>query len=198
MKDNKILRISVMGLFIALCYVGVLFNIPIRIAGSGTMIHLGNTFCMLGALLVGGLYGGFAGAVGMTLFDLTGDWAPYAPSTFILKLCIGLICGTVFHLLIKNGVKEQLAALIGCICAGAFNIIASPIIGSYLTNKYIIGSDPDAAKIVAGMQSVTAIINAVMAVIIATVVYSALSAALKKSGILDKLRPVRTENTLSN
>lgn len=193
MKDNKILRISVIGLFIALCYVGVLFNIPIRIAGSGTMIHLGNTFCMLGALLLGGLYGGVAGALGMTFFDLTSDWAPYAPSTFILKLCIGLICGTVFHLLMKKGVKEQLAALIGCICAGAFNIIASPVIGSYLTNKYIIGSDPDAAKIIASWQSMTSTINAIIAVVIATVVYSALSLALKKSGILAILRPVKPQ-----
>ena len=43
-----------------------------------------------------------AGAVGMTIADLTSGYVTSAPKTFLLKLCIGLIVGLVarrvFHL----------------------------------------------------------------------------------------------------
>lgn len=34
------------------------------------MYHVGNAFCVLAALLLGGWYGGLAGAIGMTISDL--------------------------------------------------------------------------------------------------------------------------------
>ena len=37
--------------------------------GDATSLHLGNAFCVLAALLLGGGYGGLAGAVGMTIAD---------------------------------------------------------------------------------------------------------------------------------
>ena len=51
---------------------------------------------MLGALLLGGWYGGIAGAVGMTIADIMDPvYITVAPKTFVLKLCIGLITGLV-------------------------------------------------------------------------------------------------------
>ena len=53
---------------------------------------------MLGALLVGGVYGGIGGAIGMTIGDLFYPvYVVYAPKTFILKFCIGLITGLIAH-----------------------------------------------------------------------------------------------------
>ena len=47
---------------------------------------------MLGALLLGGWYGGLAGSIGMTIADLMDPvYITGAPKTFVLKLCIGLI-----------------------------------------------------------------------------------------------------------
>lgn len=43
-------------------------NIPTP--GGTTAIHFGNTFCVLAALLIGGVEGGIAGAIGMGLADL--------------------------------------------------------------------------------------------------------------------------------
>ena len=59
--------------------------------------HLGNVFCVLAALLLGGYWGGLAGAIGMTIADLTTAYVTSAPKTFLLKLCIGLIVGLVAH-----------------------------------------------------------------------------------------------------
>lgn len=38
--------------------------------GDFTSIHFGNVFLVLAALLLGGLYGGLAGAIGMTIADI--------------------------------------------------------------------------------------------------------------------------------
>ena len=56
------------------------------------------TICVLGALLLGGIYGGIGGAIGMTIGDLLDPvYIIYAPKTFILKFCIGLITGLIAH-----------------------------------------------------------------------------------------------------
>ena len=66
--------------------------------GDATSLHIGNAFCVLGALLLGGWYGGLAGAIGMTIADVLDPiYIVGAPKTFVLKLCIGLIVGFVAH-----------------------------------------------------------------------------------------------------
>ena len=61
---------------------------------------------MLGALILGGVYGGIGGAIGMTIGDLLDPvYVVYAPKTFILKFCIGLIAGLIAHKIGK--INEQ-------------------------------------------------------------------------------------------
>ena len=102
MKNEKLLKLVLTGVFAALSYVVFTF-LQIKITlpgGDATSIHLGNAVCVLGALLLGGLYGGLGGALGMTVGDLFDPvYVVYAPKTFILKLCIGLITGVISQLL---------------------------------------------------------------------------------------------------
>ena len=70
--------------------------------GGTTSFHLGNTFCVLAALLLGGIPGGLAGAIGMgseILFDPT--YITYAPKTIILKFLIGIFTGLFAHKIFK-------------------------------------------------------------------------------------------------
>lgn len=96
--DSRIYKIAMTGLFAALSYVVFTF-LQFKITlpgGDATSIHLGNAVCVLGALLLGGFYGGLGGAIGMTIGDLLDPvYVIYAPKTMILKLCIGLITGLV-------------------------------------------------------------------------------------------------------
>ena len=98
--SNKVYKIALTGLFAALSYVVFTF-LQFKIylpGGDATSIHLGNAVCVLGALLLGGFYGGLGGAIGMTIGDLFDPkYVFYAPKTFVLKLCIGLIAGLVAH-----------------------------------------------------------------------------------------------------
>ena len=102
MEHKKILKLTQCALIAALAYVGFQFlRIDIPVGTERTAIHLGNTFVVIGALLLGG-WGGFAGAMGLTMADLTSGYITSAPKTFLLKLVIGLITTLVarklFHI----------------------------------------------------------------------------------------------------
>ena len=99
MRIDNVKKITFAGLMAALCYVG--YAVFPAINAAGTKIHIGNAFVVLGALLLGGLYGGLAGAVGLSIADLTLGYSASAPRTFITKLVIGLIVGLIAHKVAK-------------------------------------------------------------------------------------------------
>ena len=64
----------------------------------------------------------------------------------------------------------------------AFNVVADPIVG-YFYKMYLLGTPQDLAKALAKINSITTLVNA----IIASVVYLALRPALKKAGLFRKI-----------
>ena len=181
------------ALFAALCYIGFTYaRIDIPVGGEKTAFHLGNVFCVLAALFLGGFWGGMAGAVGMTLADLTTAYVTSAPKTFLLKLCIGLIVGLVahkgFHISRDTPRKLPLAAAtaISCTAGMAFNMVADPLVG-YFYKRFLMGIPQEAAAIWAKMGAVTTAVNAVMAIVAATVFYLALRAPLKRAKLAPEL-----------
>ena len=190
MKNDHVYKMSLSALFAALCYIGfAYFKIDIPVGGEKTAFHLGNVFCVLAALFIGPLWGGLSGAVGMTIADLTSGYVTSAPKTFVLKLCIGLIAGFVAHKIFKISKEQErkipvsVATAISCSAGMAFNVVADPVVG-YFYKTYLLGVPQDAAKIWAKMGAVTTLVNAVVAVIAATVFYLALRPALKRSNLL--------------
>ena len=193
-RPVDIRTLTMAAMFAALCYVGfAFFQIKIPVGDSSTSFHLGNVFCVLAALMIGPLWGGLAGSVGMTIGDLLDPvYITSAPKTFLLKLGIGLIAGTVahkvFHLSQDKERKLPLtAAVVLSCCAGmAFNIVADPLVG-YFYKMYVMGVPQDAATILAKMSALTTSVNAVIAVISATIFYLALRPILKRSNRLPVL-----------
>ena len=194
MKNERLQKIVFTGVMAALSYVVFTF-LQIKITlpgGDATSIHLGNAVCVLGALLLGGLYGGLGGAIGMTIGDLLDPgYIVYAPKTFILKLCIGLITGLIAHKLghittetdTKKVLKWTILAAIGGLL---FNVIFDPLVGYFY--KLIILGKP-AAELTLAWNVASTSINAVTSTIVSVLVYMALRPALKKSGlffIIDK------------
>ncbi len=181
------------ALFAALCYIGFTFcKIDIPVGAEKTAFHLGNVFCVLAALFIGGFWGGMAGAVGMTIADLTTAYVTSAPKTFVLKLCIGLITGLIAHKgfrISREGARKvplPVATVLSCAGGMAFNMVADPVVG-YFYKMYILGVPQQAATIWAKMGAITTTVNAVVAVIAATVFYLALRPALKRSDLLPHL-----------
>ena len=99
-RNQTVIKLAQTALLAALCYVSFTYlqiKIPMP-GGDATSIHIGNAFCVLAALLLGGFYGGLAGAIGMGIADIMDPiYITGAPKTFLLKLCIGLIVGLVAH-----------------------------------------------------------------------------------------------------
>lgn len=186
--DTRTLAMA--ALFAALCYIGfTYFKIDIPVGTEKTAFHLGNVFCVLAALFLGGFWGGISGAVGMSIADLTTAYVTSAPKTFLLKLGIGLITGLiahkVFHLSQNRKRKLPLSVATVLSCAGGmvFNIVADPLVG-YFYKMYVLGVPQKAASIWVKIGAITTSVNALIAVIAATVLYLALRPALKRAQLL--------------
>ena len=192
-SKTNVRTLTMAAMFAALCYIGFAFlRIDIPVGTEKTAFHLGNVFCVLAALFLGGMWGGMSGAVGLTIADLTSGYVTSAPKTFLLKLCIGLISGFVAHKLFhiseeKNRkVPLSVATVLSCAAGMAFNMVADPVVG-YFYKTYVLGVPQDAAKIWAKIGALTTSVNAVIAVIVASVLYLALRPALKRSGLMPKI-----------
>lgn len=193
MKQHQhLLKIALTGLMAALSYVVFTFlqiKIPLP-GGDATSIHLGNAVCVLGALILGGVYGGLGGAIGMTIGDLFDPvYVVYAPKTFLLKFCIGLITGLVAHKIGKitqeNDHKKVLKWVILAAVSGLlFNVIFDPLVG-YFYKLLILGKK--AAEITLAWNVASTSINAVVSAIVSVAIYMALRPALKRTGMSIKL-----------
>ena len=194
MTDNKVYRIVLTALMAALCYVAFTFlKIPIpTFGGDYVALHIGNAFCVLAALLLGGVYGGLAGSLGMTIADLLDPvYITSAPKTFLLKLCIGLIAGWIAHRIAHITEEHDRRyifkwSLIASIVSLGFNVIMDPIVG-YFYKNYILGIQSDTAKIMATWAAGVTLINAVAGTIVVVVVYMAVRPVLKKAGLFLKI-----------
>lgn len=186
------MKIAQTALFAALCYV-IFTYLQIKIpmpGGDATSIHLGNAFCVLAALLLGGWYGGLAGAIGMGIADVMDPiYITGAPKTFILKLCIGLITGLVAHKIAKINESTDKKyifkwSLLASVAGLAFNVIADPIVG-YFYKQYILGQPQQMAEVLAKWSAAATFVNAILSTIVVVIIYNALRPTLAKSGMLE-------------
>lgn len=177
--NKKILKITIVGLMAALSYISFTFlQIKIPTPGGFTSFHLGNTFCILGAFMVGGIPGGIAGAIGMGIGDLLDPtYVTVAPKTIILKFCIGLITGFIAHKIFNisklEGKKLYLAVFISSFAGMLFNVIGEPIF-SYFYTSMILGAPSDAAKSLASWNGLTTSVNAIITILLSSTLYIAI------------------------
>ena len=190
-RKQTVIKLAQTALLAALCFVSFTFlqiKIPMP-GGDATSLHIGNAFCVLAALLLGGVYGGLAGAIGMTIADILDPiYIVGAPKTFILKFCIGLIVGLVAHRIAKINESTDKKyvfrwSLIASIAGLGFNVIADPLVG-YFYKQYILGQPQQMAEVLAKWSAATTFVNAVVSTVLVAVLYNVLRPVLLKSGLL--------------
>ncbi len=192
MKRVTTLQLVQGAMIAALAYVGFQFlRFDIPVGTERTAIHLGNTFVILGALLLG-VWGGAAGALGLTMADLTSGYATSAPKTFILKLVMGLIAALVAKGLRKNGRPADAkgrakVAAIAAIAALGCNLVLEPIFG-YFYKAYIFGIPQDLSAALAKIGAAATLVNAVISSVIVAVLWPVLCAALIRAGAFPRDR----------
>ncbi len=188
-QNEHIKKLCLAALMAALCYIG--YSVFPAINASGTKVHIGNAFVVLGALLLGPLYGGLAGAVGLSLADILGGFAASAPRTFICKLLIGVIVGLIAVKLKKINESHPakyvlLWSIVATVAALAFNCVFEPSLKWLWYTLLFPNPDKQASAIKAlvAVTTWTTAVNALINSVIAIIMYNALRPALKKTSII--------------
>lgn len=193
-KKFSVREISVIGVMAALSFVAYeFFRIP-NVFGTGSSFHLGNTFTALTAMLLDGVSGGLAGAIGLALADIMAGDPGYAVTTFILKFIIGLVCGLVAHKGFKLNEMDPRTAPKGkyltAVVVSAFsgllvNVFTDPFVG-YFRNRYIFGQPVEFVSVVVKITGGVTLVNSLLSTVCAVILYLALRPALTKAGLLKK------------
>ena len=136
----------------------------------------------------------------MTFADLFDPvYIVYAPKTFFLKFCIGLVAGFVAHNIghittRKDLKKITLYVLLAAVAGLLFNAVFDPIIGYFY--KLVIIGKPAAELALTWDIGITAL-NAVVSVVVSYVVYMALRPVLLKTGNFFTLSDSKKANTVT-
>ena len=184
-------KISIIGIMAALSFVAYeFFRIP-NVFGTGSSFHLGNTFTALTAMLLDGVSGGLAGAIGLALADILAGDPGYAVTTFVLKFIIGITCGAVAHKVFKLRELDRhrsgyLAKVIVSAGSGLFlNVLTDPFLG-YFRNVYIFGQEYTVAQALTKIAGGVTFVNSVASTVCVVILYLALRPALERAGLLPK------------
>lgn len=123
------------SLLTALVFVSTSFiNIKLPILSSGGLVHLGNVILFATAILFGKKKGSIAGAIGMSLFDLSSGWVLWAPFTFIVRGIMGYIVGSIAYSNNENG-DNFFINILAIFISGIWMII-----GYYITEIILYGN----------------------------------------------------------
>ena len=179
--------VSVMA---ALCFVGTYFlRIEIPTPLGKTILHLGDVFCLLAALLFGPMIGGLSGAVGMTIFDMLGGYMTTSPFTFVFKFVEGFLCGAIVWVGAdrRSGSSKapgSVRSTIGCTVATVAYIVLY-LAKNYIEKRYVLKAELGTVltDVVTklGISSFKGLITITIAVALAP----AFRAALKRAGIAE-------------
>ena len=171
-KQMDVRLLVACGLFTALVFLFSWVQIPIA---NISRIHLGNVFCALSGLLFGPIIGGISSGLGSMLFDFTNP-AYIAESwiTFLTKFAIGFLAGILTKGKPYYMVRDFLASTAGCV---AYVIL-------YLTKSLIMmyfveGQAWQAVQTQLITKGTTSLINAVGAIICATLLAKAMRPVLQ-------------------
>lgn len=185
-KDSvfSVRGITMVGVLAACIFVLTKFiSIPIPSPLGKTALSLGNAMCILSSLLFGPVIGGLASGLGNALVDLTDPaWAPEFYITFINKFLMAYVAGFVMRYLELGGEKLRvcLAGLCGAVTYTVLYVAKNIISGVYLKGF---------TWTVATVETLTvklpvSLVNGVLAVVCATILFFALRRPLQKAHII--------------
>lgn len=104
MNDIRVRKLVMSALFTALiCVATMVIRIP---SPTGGYVNAGDAVIILGAFLLGPVYGALAAGLGSALADILSGYVIYAIGTLIIKSLMGLCAAAIF----KKLTTAQLAA----------------------------------------------------------------------------------------
>lgn len=173
-------RIVMIALMAALTYVGssLRIKLPVSVMGT-TAFHLGNIFCALSGILLGPWQGGLAAGMGSMIYDMMDPvYIDECLITFVMKGAYGLVTGLIVWF---GKDHESYPKLTLATVAGAVTYAALYLAKNYIKGILVQGLVPTASAIALLDKVPATIFNAVIAIICAPLLASAIQKALARN-----------------
>ncbi|KMT39785.1 ECF transporter S component [Melissococcus plutonius] len=174
-KTSSIHSIALIAVFIALTFLGTMIKIPLP---TGEFVHLGNIVVLLAILFIGYLKGALAGGIGFALFDLFNGYAATAPYFIVESFVVGDAASLVVLLFNNNLNHLWKVTLVAC-SAGIAKIMMTQIKNTIVL--LLSGANLKSAFVGAAIMLPATIINAVITVIVVSIIYFPLKKAIHAS-----------------
>lgn len=198
----QIQRLTFVGLFAALAWLCfMLLKIDIVHPAGKTPIHFANAVCVLAGIMLGPLYGGLAGSIGLVLADYTAGYAHAALPTFLTKFLIGFLAGILAQK-IKLGTEQQKkqviikTMIVSGICLLVVNVLVDPFLryGIYR----MIGIQKDLAKYLGLFNLASSALNGLISSIVLVILFPILKKAMTANGLWNRIQPLHTQQSYSH
>ena len=125
--NNNLKKLILAALFAALSCVATM-SIRIPTPGTGGYIHPGDAIVILSGVILGPVWGFFAGGIGSALSDLIGGYFVYVPITFVIKGLVALVAGHLYQKIGKTQKSRYVADII--LVAGGYFVCEYFIYGA--------------------------------------------------------------------
>lgn len=177
-------KVVFVGVMAAVVCVVTLFRFPLL----GTKVHFANAMCLLSGLLFGPLYGGLAAGFGSGLYDMLLGGYPIDEVlvTFVSKFMMAWVCAKIAYA--GNAKAENHAKNVFACVIGALTYVALYMLKTFVYQKFVYGYPAETVLLTMGSKLPGSLINAVVAMIVAPILYTAVSGALERGGLLRKMR----------
>ena len=183
-KKLNLTKIVFIGMLTAVVCVITLYRFPLL----GSQVHFANGICLLSGLLMGPAAGGLAAGLGSALYDvlLGGYGLVECVITFVNKFAMAWVCGKIAFSGNREA-KDHKWNIIGSVI-GALTYVSLYLFKTFIFQKFVYGFPAEAVWATILSKVPGSMINAVVAMIAAPIIYTALSRALERGGLLKKMR----------
>jgi len=139
-KEGTLVRITTRELVIAALLISLVavatMVIQIPVAATGGYINFGDTIIFASSLVFGPVHGLVAGGLGSATADILSAYGHWAPFTLVVKGLEGLLCGFIFHILLRaRGKAGVMPAILSMLVAGAWMVTGYFLVGWYMTRS---------------------------------------------------------------
>ena len=130
--NSTSLRLLVLAALLAAlgCVATLVLRVP---SPTGGYMNLGDIIVLLGAYLLGPLWGAASAGVGSALADIIGGYPLYAPATLLIKAAMALLAAWLYHLL----GKKNMALVVGGTAAELLMLLGYWIYDGFLMQNLI-------------------------------------------------------------
>ena len=183
-KKLNLTKIVFIAMLAAVVCVVTLYRFPLL----GSKVHFANAICLLSGLLMGPFAGGLAAGLGSAMYDamLGGYGAVECLVTFVSKFAMAWVCAKIAF---AGGAEARFHGrnIIACVI-GALTYVALYMLKTFVYQMFVYGYPMETVLLTMGSKLPASLINAVAAMIAAPIIYTAVSLALNRTGILKKMR----------